>query len=269
MVELERARPPVVRTPEGAILADRVVLAMNAWAAAFPELRRAMIVISSDMIATAPIPDRLRQIGWTGGEAVTDARMMVQYYRTTRDGRIAIGRGSGSLSFASRVTPSFNFGGRRTKEVTDGFRRLYPSLGDVPITHAWAGPIDRTENGQLLFGHLGGNDRIIYAVGYSGNGVGPSHLAGKILASAALGLRDEWATTRLFNRSFKPFPPEPARFFGGTLVRAAVSAKERGEEQGKEPNAVVRRLAALAPSGMQKGAAPTGVTKDSTHGTQR
>ena len=229
---------------------------MNAWAAAFPELRRTMIVISSDMIATAPVADRLRQIGWTGGEAITDARLMVQYYRTTRDGRIAFGRGSGSLSFASRVTPSFNHSSRRTNEVTAGFHRLYPALRDVPITHAWAGPIDRTENGLMLFGHLGGNDRILYAIGYSGNGVGPSHLAGKVLASAVLDRRDEWATTRLFNRAATPFPAEPVRFFGGTLVRAAVAARECEEEQGREPNAVVRRLAALAPSGMQKGAKP-------------
>jgi glycine/D-amino acid oxidase-like deaminating enzyme len=260
MVELdqraERGRPPVVRTPDGGLMADKVILAMNAWAAAFPELRRSMIVISSDMIATAPIPERLARMGWTGGEAITDARMMVQYYRTTRDGRIAIGRGSGSLSFGSRVTPSFNYSPRRHAEVTEGFHRLYPMLSDVPIAHGWGGPIDRTENGQLLFGYLGGNDRFVYAIGYSGNGVGPSHLAGKVLASLALDRKDEWATTPLVNRAWKPFPPEPARFFGGSLVRAAVAAKEGGEEDGRAPNELVRRLAALAPSGMQKGACP-------------
>jgi putative aminophosphonate oxidoreductase len=254
MLELDRGRPPVVRTPAGGVLADKVVLAMNAWTAAFPELRRSLVVISSDMIATDPIPERLARMGWTGGEAITDARMMVQYYRTTRDGRIAIGRGSGSLSFASRVTPSFNFSPRRNAEVTSGFHRLYPMLADVSIAHAWGGPIDRTENGLMLFGHLGGHDRIVYAVGYSGNGVGPSHLAAKILASLALDRKDEWSLTPLVDRSWKAFPPEPARFVGGTLVRAAVSAKERGEEDGRTPNEVVRRLAALAPSGMQKGA---------------
>ena len=31
---------------------------------------------------------------------------------------------------------------------------------------------------------------------------------------------------------------------------------QRGEEEGRAPNAIVRRLAALAPSGMQKGVAP-------------
>lgn len=254
MVELDGDWPLAVRTDRGTVTADKVVLAMNAWAAEFADLRRAMIVISSDMIATAPIPDRLAQVGWTGGEAITDARMMVQYYRTTRDGRIAIGRGSGSLSLASRVTPEFNYSEKRTKEVTAGFHRLYPMLEDVPITHAWGGPIDRTENGQMLFGDLGGNDSILYGVGYSGNGVGPSHLAGKILADRALGLRDEYASTGLWNRALKTFPPEPIRFVGGSLVRLAVDAKERGEENQRPANALIRRLAGFAPSGMTKGA---------------
>ncbi|MBA3414418.1 MAG: FAD-dependent oxidoreductase [Chloroflexia bacterium] len=257
MLSLERGRPPVVRTLDGAVVAEKVVIATNAWMAEFPELRRALIVISSDMVATAPLPDRLEQLGWTGGEAITDARLMVQYYRTTRDGRIAIGRGSGSLSLASRVTAAFNHSAARTREVVSGFHRLYPMLRDVPITHEWGGPIDRTENGQMLFGDLGGNDRILYGVGYSGNGVGPSHLAAKILASRALGLQDEWAGTGLWNRSYKTFPPEPFRFVGGSLVRAAVDAKERSEERGVSPNAALRTVAKLAPSGMQKGAKAT------------
>ena len=40
-------------------------------------------------------------------------------------------------------------------------------------------------------------------------------------------------------------------------LATAVAAKEHGEEDGRSPNEVVRRLAALAPSGMQKGAKPT------------
>ena len=59
-------------------------------------------------------------------------------------------------------------------EVGGAIGWLAVLLADVPITHHWGGPIDRTENGQMLFGDLGGNDRILYGVGYSGNGVGPS-----------------------------------------------------------------------------------------------
>ena len=44
-----------------------------------------------------------------------------------------------------------------------------------------------------FFGRLGGRPDIVFGGGYSGNGVGPTFLGGRMLASLALGLEDEWA----------------------------------------------------------------------------
>ena len=52
---------------------------------------------------TEPVPDVLEEIGWTGGECVTDARTFVHYFRTTRDGRIAFGWGGGRLAPGARL----------------------------------------------------------------------------------------------------------------------------------------------------------------------
>ena len=41
---------------------------------------------------------------------------------------------------------------------------------------------------------------------WSGNGVGPSFLGGRILAGLALGERDEWTATGLVDRPPDPFP---------------------------------------------------------------
>ncbi|MDQ3044580.1 MAG: FAD-binding oxidoreductase, partial [Chloroflexota bacterium] len=252
MVRLERGAVPLVRTPQATVVADRVVLAMNAWAAAFPELRRAIMPISSDMIATAPIPERLIEIGWTGGESVTDARAMVHYYRTTRDGRIALGQGGGALGYLGRVGATFD-GPGRSKQVTESFRRIYPALANTPITHRWSGAVDRSELGTLVCGRLGGHPSISYAAGFSGNGVGPSRVAAEIVTSLALDRDDEWTHTPLASGPASQFPVEPLRFFGGLLVREAVNRKERAEEKGKRASPLVRHLAALAPSGLRKG----------------
>src|SRR3990172_5413814 len=67
MTGLERSRPPRVRTPKGEVRADRVVLALNAWGARLAEIRRLLVVISSDVVATEPAPERLAEIGWGGG----------------------------------------------------------------------------------------------------------------------------------------------------------------------------------------------------------
>src|SRR6187551_1047243 len=101
MVELDR-EDGRVRTASGSVRADAVVLAVNAWATKIRELRRAVVAVSSDMVATAPMGEKLEESGWTGGEAVSDCRLLVHYYRPTRDGRVAFGRGGGRLAFGGR-----------------------------------------------------------------------------------------------------------------------------------------------------------------------
>ena len=102
-----------------------------------------------------------------------------------------------------------------------------------------------------MLGLLGGREHIAYGVGWSGNGVGPSVLGGKILASLALGRSDEWARHLLVGRRSERLPPEPVRFVGAHLVRAAVVAKERAEREGKKPSRLSVALAKLAPAGFE------------------
>jgi len=258
VLSLDRVSPPVIRTARAAIVADNVVLATNAWAASLHELRRQIIVVSSDMIATAPIPERLAEIGWTGGECITDSRLMVHYHQTTQDGRIAIGRGSGSLGYMGRVTSAFDGDRKNADIVEQGLRKLYPQLTDVPVTHRWGGAVDRSRSGTLVFGKLGGDERILYGIGYSGTGVAPSVVGGKILASTALGLKDEWSTSRLNQGPLLLYPPDPIRFFGGVGVRQILTKKELGEEDGIAQTDLVKRLASLAyprlPAGLDRSA---------------
>ena len=217
-----------------------------------------MVVVSSDMIATEPIPGRLEEIGWTGGEGIADSQMMVDYYRTTRDGRIAFGKGVAGVGFGGRIDGHFDRSARRAAVVAADFRHAYPALSDVRVEHDWSGPIDRTPNSVPIFGHLGGREHIVYGLGWSGNGVGPSVMGGKILASLALGLDDEWSRSPLVDRRRDLFPPEPVRFLAAEVVRRAVVSKERAEMDGKAPHWLAVRLAALAPAGMEdKGASQT------------
>ena len=243
-------RPPVVRTPSGSVRAARVVVATNAWASGFRELRRRLVVIASDMIATEPVPERLRAEGWEGGLAISDSRLLVNYFRATRDGRVAFGRGGGTLAFGGRVGGAFDGLSPRSDDVARSFRSLYPQFADVPVALSWTGPIDRSVTSLPFFGRLGGREDVLYGVGYSGNGVGPALLGGRILASLALGVSDEWSESPLARGPVSRFPPEPARFVGGHVVRAAVARKERTEDAGRKPDRVTRALASLAPAGL-------------------
>jgi putative aminophosphonate oxidoreductase len=247
--QLDRTRPPRVRCDSGSVRSERVVLALNAWAAALRELGRALVVIPSDVIATPPIPTRLDELGWPAGTCIDDSRMMVNYWRATLDGRIVFGKGGGGITYGGRISREYNGVSPRAGWVLDSFHRLYPSLRDVPAERSWLGPIDRSKSGLPFFGQLGQNQAILVGAGYSGNGVGPSFLGGTILASLARGIGDEWAHCALV-RQPAGLPPEPVRYLGGRIVRSAVARKERAEDAMRKPRRVDTLLANLAPAAL-------------------
>ena len=90
-----RVREGQVETPDATIRAREVVLAVNSAATHWRPLSRRLTNFGSYVVLTEPVPDLLREIGWTGGEAVVDARMFLHYFRTTEDGRVVMGSGSG------------------------------------------------------------------------------------------------------------------------------------------------------------------------------
>jgi len=251
VTSFDRQQPVTLNTPNGRVTVDRVVIANNVWATAIPELSRYVVPVTSTIVMSEAIPERLENIGWLGGEGITDSQLMVDYYRTTLDGRIAFGKGVGALAFGSRMGAAFDFSARDSKATEADFRRVYPMLADVKIEHSWSGPIDRTYDSLPLFGALPGSNNIFYGIGWSGNGVGPSRLGGKILSSLALGLKDEWSQSGLVGRKVRQFPPEPFRYVGGNVVRAAVARKERAEIAGEKPSKLDTVLASLAPAGLE------------------
>ena len=141
---------------------------------------------------TDPIPELLEQYGFRDRPGGHNSRLMLNYGGITQDGRVYVGRGGGTIAYDAHIGPAFDFSAKRAAEVEEDFRFLYPELRDVPIARAWAGPIDRSTTGLPWFGRLEQDERIHYAIGYTGHGVGASALGGRILASALLDRRDEW-----------------------------------------------------------------------------
>jgi len=238
-----------VHTQTGTINADRVVLAINAWAATLREYQPFLIVVASDVIATPAIPDRLETVGWETGLAISDSRRLVNYYRTTDDGRIVFGKGGGTLAFAGKVGGMFNGRSPREAEVLSHFHRIYPAMSTVQPDQSWRGPIDYAASGMPAFLSVGDGRDTFCAAGYSGNGVGPSYIGGRILASLALGLDDEWSSCGLTRAPNARLPGEPIRYFGGRVVQRAIAQKERQEDAGSRPGWATARLAKLDPTG--------------------
>jgi glycine/D-amino acid oxidase-like deaminating enzyme len=231
-------------TPGGSVRAGQAVLALNAWAQGFSRLRRYLVTRGSFIVLTEPAPERLEEVGWTGGECITDLRTALHYFRTTPDGRVAFGGGGARTDLFGRVDRRFTHDRRAVRRTVEGFRRFFPSFASVRLVDAWGGPVDISPTHLPFFGTLPGG-RIHVGAGYTGNGVAPSHLGGQVLASLVLGLDDEHTRLPMVNRLPPPLPPEPLRSLGAALVNAAVIRKDRAEDRGLRPGPVARALATL------------------------
>jgi glycine/D-amino acid oxidase-like deaminating enzyme len=233
----------------GSITADQVVLAVNAWAAQIPQIGAGLMVVASDVIATEPIPDRLAAIGMDRGVCVSDSRRLVHYYRPTVDGRMVFGKGGGALAYNNLITAKFDHPGRRTATLRSQMIRTYPTLWDVPIDDAWSGPIDYSLNGLPFFVRLRDAPSVVVCAGFSGDGVGPSRLAGEVLAEMATGMGDGGLPKALRTVPSAQLPPEPVRYIGGRLVYGAIVRKERAEDLNLKPRRLDTLLTSLDPTG--------------------
>jgi glycine/D-amino acid oxidase-like deaminating enzyme len=242
VTRLDAGPPAVAVTPGGTVRARHAVLAVNAWATGWRQLGRRIAAWSSYIVLTAPAPEKLAEIGWTGGELITDLRTSLRYFRTTRDGRIAFGGGGGRAR--ATIDDSFTHDRRAVIEAAQGFRRFFPSFAEVPLEDGWGGPIDVSPTHLPAFGSLRPGN-VHYALGYTGNGVAPSHLAGRVLADLITDTDSELVRLPMVNARAHTFPPEPLRSMGAAVVRRAIIDYDTAEEQGLRPGPLTSLIARL------------------------
>jgi glycine/D-amino acid oxidase-like deaminating enzyme len=237
-------RNGLVETAHGRVRAREIVVATNAWMTGWRPVARRLTNFGSYVVLTEPVPGRLAELGWAGGEAIVDARMFLHYFRTTADGRVLMGSASGPIGFGGRVDRRFTHDVPTVRRAEAALHRLLPGLDGARIEHAWGGPIDVSSDHLPFFATVPGA-RIHIGAGYSGNGVGPSWLGGQILASLVCGSDDEWSRSPLATRRVRSFPPEPVRRVGGGIVRWGILSVEEAEDVGRRPPPGARAVASL------------------------
>jgi glycine/D-amino acid oxidase-like deaminating enzyme len=244
VVRFRDGSPVEVATNGGSVRAERGVLALGAWSASLPAFRRSIVPRGTYIVVTEPAPDRLADIGWTGGEGLADWRTALRYFRTTPDGRIAFGAAAATAGAGVGLGPRLRYDDASIVKLVDDFYRVFPSWADVGIEAAWGGPMDVTGRHLPAFGTLPGG-AVHYGVGYTGGGVGPCHLGGKILAALALGASDEHTALPLVGLPMLRFPPEPLLSIGAAVTQHAIVRKDEAEDVGLQPDPVTDLIARL------------------------
>lgn len=237
-----------IRNAQGTdiIKSNHLVFAVNAWLPTLiPKFKRNVVLVSSDMAITEPLADTLDAINMKHGAAVIDSRIFVNYYRTTSDGRLMLGKGGNYFSFANHMSQQFDKASQYEAILARSLQHFFPD-SHLPIARTWTGPSDRSVSGFPFFGEVSKHANVFYGSGYSGNGVVQSYIGGKILASLVLNQHNEWRHCALVNQSLEQFPIEPIRTLGAYLVRNGIRRKERAEDEGVKPNQLDNFLARLS-----------------------
>lgn len=199
-----------IRTEEGAVESPVLVLATNGYSAKLGFFKNRFIPLCNYVIATEPLtPGQLESIGWSGRQMLWDTRVEFDYFRLTADNRIV---------FGGELAPYFYGGEISSGNYPPSLRMLeqslfttFPQLSGTKITHRWGGTMAFTLDMLPSIGVTGPNRNIYYGLGYSGEGVVLTQLAGKIIGQ--LYAKEDTDLTRLLfvNRGLPLIPPEPAR----------------------------------------------------------
>ena len=197
---------PVVTTQKGSVKAGHVILCGNAYMGKLvPYLDARVLPATSCIIGTEPLSDEQLRQTMVRDVAVCDSRTALDYYRLSADKRLLFG----GLSNYTGLEPTNAEAVMRNKMA-----KVFPSLKNVKIDYSWSGRMGISVRRMPQIGRIK-NSNILYASGYSGHGVAPTHMTGRLLAEAVDGNTHRFD---IMNKMFHlPWP-------GGKLLRRPAMA---------------------------------------------
>jgi gamma-glutamylputrescine oxidase len=190
----------IVHTAQGSVRCAHLVLCGNAYLGSVaPALARRILGVGTYIIATEPLGEERVRALLPSNAAIADINWILDYFRRSADHRLLFG---GRVSYSAMQPP------RLAESMRRRMLRIFPTLADVRVAHAWGGYLDITMNRAPDFGRLAPN--VFYCQGFSGHGMSLTTLAGKLVAEAIAGTAER----------FDVFARIPHRDFpGGRLFR--------------------------------------------------
>src|SRR6201991_1246762 len=171
---LERRGPRwILRVGDAEIETPTVVLACGGYLAGLDRyIDRAVLPIATYAMVTEPLGERLGECLRTRA-AVYDTRFAFDYYRPLSDTRLLWG---GRISVRDRSPRAVQ------RLLKHDLARVFPSLKDVRVEHAWSGLMSYARHEMPQVGTHGNG--LWYAQAFGGHGLAPTCAAGEALADA-------------------------------------------------------------------------------------
>jgi len=194
------------------------------------------------LLLTEPIGgDALAALFPSGPVMLWDTDLVYQYLRPTAEGRLLVGGGALSKTYAARegdATPVH-------EKLARYLRETFPALRDVRFTHRWSGLIGVTKDVLPLAGEAPGGAGVFYAMAAAG--LPWAVLAGQIAAERALAREADPGRVLDPGRAFTTIDPlQP--LLGKALTWMLAYPLARSFERGGTAQVVARQraLAAIA-----------------------
>jgi glycine/D-amino acid oxidase-like deaminating enzyme len=232
VTEIRRGAKFVLKTPQGAVTADKIVFATNAYSHLIPEIWNKQVPAFTHMVITEPLTqEQMDSIGWKNRQGLEDARNLVHYLRLTVDNRLAIGGSDVTITYGRDMERDLNE--TTFQQLETDTVELFPSLKDVKFVFRWGGPVSVTLQMAPAIGMVG-DQRAWYSLGCVGHGVAPTHLNGQTLADLLLERKTDLTSVWFVERKPVPWPPEPLRWVASQALLGYLHAEDWWYERDKK-----------------------------------
>jgi glycine/D-amino acid oxidase-like deaminating enzyme len=229
-VAAEGAGVRVTAAAGGSVSCARTLVGTSAYPAVggVRAIDRYIAPVYDYALMTEPLGDRLADIGWENRQGIGDGGNQFHYYRLSRDGRVLFGGYDAVYRHGGPVADRLDDHDATFGRLSENFFTVFPQLEGVRFTHRWGGAIDTCSRFSVCFGsELGG--RVVWAVGYTGLGVGATRWGAQVALDLLDGRATESTRLRFVRTRPMPFPPEPLRSAVIQLTRNRLAAADRRE----------------------------------------
>ncbi len=120
------------------------------------------------------------------------------YLRTTPDHRVLVG-GRDEPFYSPEKRDKLL--AKKTQLLAKDVEKRFPMLAPLPVDFNWAGTFAETADGLPFIGSVRERPRTLFALGFGGNGIVFSQIAGEIIRDLALGKKNPDTHIFSFNRT--------------------------------------------------------------------
>jgi glycine/D-amino acid oxidase-like deaminating enzyme len=205
ITDVEYGDKVVLTHRQGRIVADKLLLANNAFGARFGFLKQTVLPMFLYASLSRPLTEAEQaQLGGKAFWGVIPADPFGSTVRRTHDNRILV---RNSFSFNPNQQSKPHCLQRFVQNHRQSFERRFPMLPDVGFDYTWSGSLALTQNHKGFFGQLAPN--VYGALFCNGLGVTRGTVTGTLLADMIAGKRHELIDFLLSTSGPNTLPPEP------------------------------------------------------------